>query len=289
MTHFKHWLWLGMLLVSAWAAAQSSVWVAEKDGKQIILAGSIHMLKPEQQQALPPEYGRAMAEAKRVVFEVDMAYAETGAAGEYLVRPFRLREGVTLAQLLQPQVWQQLQQRMAQEHLPIELIEGYDAVMASVLLPMLVSQNQGYEDGMDLLLYQRAVAEGKVLGSLENAFVQRRAMIALKKMDADFLISSALAGLDDPRQSLDKMVAAVYTGKTEALQWMMEEYGQPEWAIFYEQLLMARHRAWLPKIEAWHQEEGGPTMVVAGALHMVGPDSLLAMLAERGYQIRYYP
>jgi uncharacterized protein len=52
----------------------------------------------------------------------------------------------------------------------------------------------------------------------------------------------------------------------------------------YDRLLVARNRAWLPKIEALFSR-GRPAFVVVGAAHLVGPDGLVAMLKAKGYQL----
>jgi uncharacterized protein YbaP (TraB family) len=55
----------------------------------------------------------------------------------------------------------------------------------------------------------------------------------------------------------------------------------------YQQLLVDRNRAWLPKIETLLQPAAsGNALVVVGALHLVGRDGLVAMLQARGYRVQ---
>jgi hypothetical protein len=64
--------------------------------------------------------------------------------------------------------------------------------------------------------------------------------------------------------------------------------GFEDYASLYETLVVGRNREWLPKVESW-ADRGGTTLVVVGALHLVGEDSLIEMLTARGHRIRRLP
>ncbi|XDZ52861.1 TraB/GumN family protein [Neisseriaceae bacterium CLB008] len=287
MKQLSIWLCLGWLFVSAWAQAQSSVWRVHKDGKAVIVAGSIHALKPTQ-LPLPLEYDRALAAADRVVFEVDIEAANQPEAAEYLLQPFRLPPGVTLQQTLAPKVWAQWQAKLFKQQLPQQFFSEFDAAMASVLLPLTVLNQAGYTDGIDQILYARAKQAGKTMATLEDMAVQRQALQTLQAIDGNVLIQNMLADLENPDKDISILVDAVYAGDTETLAPFLADLKQPVFAAFYDALLTARNRAWVPQIEAWMGEEKQSTLVVVGALHLVGPDSVLAMLAAKGYQVDYY-
>jgi uncharacterized protein len=51
----------------------------------------------------------------------------------------------------------------------------------------------------------------------------------------------------------------------------------------YDELLGARNRKWLPKIEALLDRDQD-VLVVVGALHFVGNDGLLALLTKAGHK-----
>ncbi len=252
------------------------------------MAGSVHALKPAQ-LPLPVEYGQALAEARRVAFEVDIDTALSPESSRYLLQPFRLPAGVRLQQTLRPEVWALWQNKLAQKGLPQNLFEEFDAALASILLPLTVIQMEGYGDGIDVLLHRQAKRTGKAIEALETQAVQRDALKTLKKMDGNLVLETMLADLDDPKKHVSLMVAAVYAGDTETMAGYLADLNQPEFAHFYQALVVDRNRAWVPQIERWLRDvDSGPTLVVVGALHLVGPDSVLAMLAEKGYQVRPY-
>ncbi|OOZ38387.1 hypothetical protein BOW52_08665 [Solemya elarraichensis gill symbiont] len=52
----------------------------------------------------------------------------------------------------------------------------------------------------------------------------------------------------------------------------------------YQRVLVARNRRWLPRVET-HISSPGKTMIVVGAAHLAGKQSLIAMLKSKGYEV----
>jgi uncharacterized protein len=55
-----------------------------------------------------------------------------------------------------------------------------------------------------------------------------------------------------------------------------------------DRIVTDRNRAWLPEVEALLAQEG-TSLVVVGALHLVGNAGLPALLEERGHQVARWP
>jgi uncharacterized protein YbaP (TraB family) len=57
-----------------------------------------------------------------------------------------------------------------------------------------------------------------------------------------------------------------------------------DYPVIYEDLLVTRNNNWLPQIVKMLND--APTeFVLVGALHLAGPDSVLAKLKAKGYKI----
>ena len=52
----------------------------------------------------------------------------------------------------------------------------------------------------------------------------------------------------------------------------------------YERLLVERNRNWVAPVEACLKQKTA-CFVVVGAAHLVGPDSLVALLQKKGYKV----
>jgi uncharacterized protein YbaP (TraB family) len=54
--------------------------------------------------------------------------------------------------------------------------------------------------------------------------------------------------------------------------------------VMFGSIIEGRNRAWLPRLLAL-AKDSEPTLVVAGALHMVGPTGLPAVLRQNGCEV----
>jgi uncharacterized protein YbaP (TraB family) len=59
---------------------------------------------------------------------------------------------------------------------------------------------------------------------------------------------------------------------------------QRDYPRIYQSLLVERNNNWMPRIKKLLQHPE-PKLILVGALHLAGPDGLLAILAGNGYQL----
>ena len=57
-----------------------------------------------------------------------------------------------------------------------------------------------------------------------------------------------------------------------------------DYPVIYQDLLVTRNNNWLPKIESMLKDDA-VELILVGALHLAGPDSLLNTLAAKGYKV----
>lgn len=285
MIKFRVYVYLLIIaLASNTIFAKSSVWVAEKNGHSIIIAGSVHLVHPSQ-LPLPPEYLKAFALSKRVVFEIDLSEMNQGTSLAKMIQTFKLR-GTTLDKTLRPEVWQELNAVMKQYHVPHTLL-AYDAAFMSFSLPLIIWQNQGYREGIDKLLYDKAKQENKEIIGLETFDEQLKALTILQEIDPNLLMQETLREIKNPQFSLDALIKDLYQGQQTVLNEQLAIYNTKEMEPFYQVLLVSRNKAWIPKIDQF-AKDSVKTMVIVGAMHLAGNDSVLQLLKAQGYKIRYY-
>lgn len=285
MIKFRVYVYLLIIaLASNTIFAKSSVWVAEKNGHSIIIAGSVHLVHPSQ-LPLPPEYLKPFALSKRVVFEIDLSEMNQGTSLAKMIQTFKLR-GTTLDKTLRPEVWQELNAVMKQYHVPHTLL-AYDAAFMSFSLPLIIWQNQGYREGIDKLLYDKAKQENKEIIGLETFDEQLKALTILQEIDPNLLMQETLREIKNPQFSLDALIKDLYQGQQTVLNEQLAIYNTKEMEPFYQVLLVSRNKAWIPKIDQF-AKDSVKTMVIVGAMHLAGNDSVLQLLKAQGYKIRYY-
>jgi uncharacterized protein len=272
------------LAAAAPARAAAPVWVIRDADSTIVLFGSVHIL-PHGIDWAPKALTDALAKADDLWFEIPPD--ETTAAEVSLLAAQRaqLPPGKTLSSLLDPKSRGRLR-RVAQEvGLPLAAVDQMQPWMAEVQL-------------MVAFLYGRGglMAEGveEKISAMAPPTVQRRAFETagqqvgvLSGGDLATQIASlkvTLRDLDDDPEAFDRMLKAWLAGDAKGLTKEVIEPLRRAAPKSYESLVVHRNRAWT-EIIAKRLAGSGKTVMVVGAGHLVGPDSVPAMLRARGVPV----
>ena len=140
-------------------------------------------------------------------------------------------------------------------------------------------------EGVDEIYEKKALAHGKTIGQLETPLMQLQFLANLGADNPDELIQYSLEDTHKLKDYFQDMVKAWRNGDMKALeraaqvQDLMDTF--PE---IYEEILVQRNKNWIPQIEAMLQDKK-IEMVLVGAMHLAGKDSVLGMLRAKGYKI----
>ena len=148
-------------------------------------------------------------------------------------------------------------------------------------------QGFGVGQGVDSYFYQKAILGGKPTQELETAGEVLTQLATLADMDANLVIKSTLRDLHKMEQVLAKSLVYWRAGELEKLDKEMSADMRKETPEIYQQLLVARNQAWLPKIEQMFSTSD-VELVLVGSLHLGSKDGLLAQLEQRGYKVKPY-
>ena len=97
------------------------------------------------------------------------------------------------------------------------------------------------------------------------------------------MLEQTLAELDEAETALSQMVAAWRNGELEDLSAeLLDDFD--EFPGLYDTLVTKRNNAWVPALERM-LADGRRHLVVVGALHLVGNDSVIELLDERGHEV----
>jgi uncharacterized protein YbaP (TraB family) len=154
-----------------------------------------------------------------------------------------------------------------------------------IVLGLQSPQSRGFSGnlGVDEFLLKRAHANRKPVTGLETADEHVAVFSGLNDKQSELLLLFTLMPQGRSKGEGMPWLQAWRKGDADKIANMMrEEYR--EFPSFNDRLLGMRNRRWLPKIEDYLQS-GHTYFVVAGAAHFGGPDGVLALLRDRGYQI----
>src|SRR5688572_29925170 len=136
-------------------------------------------------------------------------------------------------------------------------------------------------------LLARAKEDKKPIEGLET-LVEQLSIFDNRSMDEQVAyLKEAVRDMPKMSDDLARLVDGWRRGDLSALHAELEKERAtaPE---LYEELLGARNRRWIPKIEAL-LERKEDVLVVVGAMHFVGKDGLLELLAKEGHKPKLFP
>lgn len=254
-------------------------------GATVYMLGSIHLLTADAYPLAAPVEA-AYADAERVFFEVSLDSLQ--ARGMELLPRALLRDGRTLRGEIPANLYAQVEQavaRYAQMGVSMGVLDRLEPWMVAMMLSQLEWARVGLkpEHGVDMHFGGRAKQDGKPLGSLESVDFQMGLMDSFTPEQQVEFLRQTVEELPRTGDLMGGLVAAWRAGDTAAMDSLMNgSMGQyPE---LYDRMLTDRNAAWVPQIEQLLRGTDD-VLVVVGAAHLVGDESVVAMLRERGYTV----
>jgi hypothetical protein len=157
--------------------------------------------------------------------------------------------------------------------------------MAALSVAGLELARAGYQpaSGLDLHFSRRAAEAGKERQALETVEQQLGLFTGLSPEESAAFLRSTLDELETMIPLLDQVAASWRVGEVKPVEDLLgSEFS--EFPELRERMVAARNRAWLERIEALLAGDRD-ALVVVGALHLVGPEGLVALLRGRGYTV----
>jgi uncharacterized protein YbaP (TraB family) len=172
--------------------------------------------------------------------------------------------------------------------LPAEALQAFKPWFAGLMISLVEMTRQGLDPalGLDQHFATKAQAVGKATAGLETAAQQ---LAFLDSMDHDEqlqFLDEALAESDPANRELEQLHSAWRGGDVSTLWRVMAAEMKRDYPKLYRHMDIDRNDAWLPKIEQRLKAPGhDDTLVVVGALHLLGNDGVVEKLRARGYRV----
>jgi uncharacterized protein len=251
-------------------------WKAEKDGKTTYFLGTMHM-GVEAEEKLPKIVWDKLDAAKTFAMEADLSDPKLGGA--------LMRAKGTLREELGADYWKKLESVVG-----ADLAANMDRLTSMGAAAMMALKDLPKTSPMDGVLLGRAQNQNKKLVYLEEGKLQVDVLTKHMGIKAlKMMIDTAEEGAAASKAMLDAYVAGDAEGiikvtdsqKAVALK---HGYSEKEYAEQMEDILYKRNASWIPALEKMHAAGGDP-FVAVGAMHLIGPRSVLEMLEKKGYKV----
>ena len=278
------WLLALGLLGSLSAHAASPVWAVRGAHNTVYLAGSIHML-PAEDAVLPPGFDRCYADSARLVMEMDLGKFDPMEAMSWMMDHGTLPAGTNLRGVLGEQRYGRVSAAATGLGLPMSALDSLAPWVVGFEITDLAYEHEGYdpEQGVEEQLVRRAGKDGKPTAGLETISEELSGLTELSSADQIRMLDQTIDDLKDIKSEMREVTSAWRHGDAARLAALLSnEY--KAFPSLYQPLVTDRNRRWLPHIEELLKGNDN-SLVVVGALHLVGQGGLIELLRKKGYQI----
>lgn len=278
-TIFAAALWVGcfwpqstLAVASVWKISDSSA------GGVLYLGGSVHALRSTD-YPLPPEYARACDASARVTFEIDPK--EIGGAGKSLLKAGEYPKGDSLKNHVDPRTYDYVRRFFGALNVPESKIAKFRPWFLAAMLQAPQLHGLSPDLGVEGFVMKRSRSKSKAISGLEtlNESVEILSGLSDRQSEEMLLISFLPSG----KGTGDRLTTAWKKGDADEV-WKIVNGMLADIPSISERIVTRRNHNWLPKIEGF-LHSNVTYFVVVGAGHMGGPEGLLNLLRQRGYEV----
>lgn len=263
------------------------LWKVSDADNSIYLLGSFHLLKDSDYPLADSTYA-ALEDAERVVFELAPSEMNDPALGQKMGAAAMRTDGTTLQQSVPEETWNQLLAFTIKRGMPIANLQRFEAWFVGLIVSLTEMQALGLdpEKGLDKHFAERAAEAGKPVSGLETGDQQIALFDGMDATQQLQYLQDTLSELANVEAEIDKMHGLWRSGDGQALYAATGAEMKAEYPALYQRINVDRNRAWLPRLAGMLDDsDSDDTLVVVGALHLLGDDGVLAMLKAKGYQV----
>jgi uncharacterized protein YbaP (TraB family) len=268
------------------AAERSVVWSVHGEHNTVYLFGSIHVLRPAD-VGLPVAAQAAYEDAEQVVMEIDMddpALADPTAMAAQMQRYARLPAGQSLESVLGDD-YALVARRTEETGLDLSTLDGFAPWFVGMLVLQLEMAKRGFDPahGIEQQVTERAARDGKPIRGLETPADQFAVLAGLSLPEQKRFLLMTLEETELADARLEQLLTAWRTGDTATLAGVLSAEFE-DFPELYRPLTEDRNRAWVDQLTPL-LDDRDDYLVVVGALHLVGRNSVVDLLRKRGYRV----
>lgn len=276
-----------LIVLARGVCADAPIWKVSKGDKIIYLGGTVHILT-EDDYPLPEAFEAAYTAADLLVLETDLQALQKPAFQKTLSDTVVYPDGTTIVDKIKTQTYKQLLEYLKSRGIQSQQVTHFKPGMLSATITMIELRYRGlHGEGVDAFFSRRAVLDEKPLLYLESVEDQLGFLSRMGEGNEDEVIRYTLNELDQLPQFFQLMKSAWRSGDHRQLEKIALNNWEKNFPDVYYQLLLARNHNWIRPIEKMLKTPE-TELVLVGALHLIGKDSLINLLKGRGYKIKPY-
>ncbi|MBH0236709.1 TraB/GumN family protein [Methylobrevis albus] len=267
--------------LAAPAAAEPALWKVESEHARVYLFGTMHALPPEADWR-SPAIDAAFAESESIIFEIDIGRD----SGVTAMAFHGTSPDLPLSRRLNPDDLRRVQKAAADWGVDFTTLEPLRPWLAAFTLYNAAFAKAGFDAGrgVEIQLLREAAQSFMPRSGLETAKDQFGIFGNLDAETELGLLMGTLEQIGDTEAVLGRMLDQWLAGDVAGIEQTVVNELKDESEEAYEVLLPRRNRVWIDRlVRILEGEEDEVVFVAVGAAHLVGPDSVQAMLGAAGY------
>jgi len=262
---------------------QPPIWVVSDVDSEITLYPTLHIL-PKEIEWKSEELTRRLAEADEVWFEI-MPGSETDPALQQSMAVLGMAPGSSLSSHLTPTQVEKLKTVLEPMGLPFAAVDSMRPWLVSTFVGVAALMESGFDLESGVELHLNAMTEGKTIRALETAEGQMQMLASIPEDVQLAMLKDALNELDEDVAVLKEIASDWAQGNVEDLETDLLEEMKQETPIAFDIVFTQRNKNWADIIEN-ELKGSGTDFIAVGAGHLVGDDSVQAILRARGYDVK---
>jgi uncharacterized protein len=266
------------------APSKTCLWAIPAEGGAVFLLGSIHFMRAED-YPLPPAMDAAYAASRAVVFETDIGLMQDSRVQARMLELGMLPADRSVFDMIDPQTRRLLEAKLAETGLPGEIVAGFRPWMIAMTLSALEFQRLGFDPnlGVDMHFFEKTKDGRKRIAALETVEFQLQLLAGMNAAAEEAFLALTLQDLAQAPELASDMVRLWRSGDAPGLRQLLFKTIDQHPDV-RDRMLAQRNRAWAGKIEELIRQ-GEPALVIVGAMHLIGPGSVVDLLQARGYRV----
>ena len=262
---------------------QPPMWVVSDADSEITLYPTIHIL-PDGVNWKSEAMTKRLADAEEVWFEIPPG-AELDPAIQLSTMQLGMAPGSSLSSKLTEEEVAKLKEVIAPLGMPFEAVDAMKPWLASTMVSVAALVGNGFNPEAGVEKQLEPLAAGKTIRGLETA-QQQIEMLAGLPEDAQLqMLKDTLSELDEMVETLNEMVEDWSVGDVDDLEDEFIDEMKSEMPAVYEAIVKNRNIDWANQIEE-ELKGSGTDFIAVGAAHLVGDDSVQAILKARGITVK---
>jgi uncharacterized protein YbaP (TraB family) len=275
-----------LVAVSAFCApalAQPAFWVVKDADSTIYLLGTVHLLKPETVWKTDKLLA-AMKDAQQLWLELPTTDPQAMAPEMMkLVTQYGLSPGAPLSGDLTPEELKTLDEGAKLAGLTAAQLNIFRPWFAALTISNAAMVRAGYDPSSGVDMNVEAIFKARDIEpmGLETAEQQIKVFANMTRAEELAYLRTTMEEYEKASTELDQMVEQWSHGDLAGLEQMFVTDIKDESPELYDALLKNRNANWVVKIQEMLKGKG-TIFIAVGAGHLIGPDSVLAMLKAKG-------